>query len=337
MTSSTSPPDVDLLASQDPVGAFLDAHLAGARILLRTSGTAGPPRTVVRSTSSWTTSFGHVSRLTGLSRASRLWVPGPVTGTMNLFALVHAAATGCRVVDGPADASHWVLTPSSLRTALAGRAARRGTTVVVAGDRLDPALGAAAAGAGLDVHHYYGAAELSFVAWGRDATTLRPFPGVTVQARDGALWVRSPYLSDGYVAGSGPFARDGDGFATVGDRGRLLPDGRLVVDGRDDVVITGGATVHVADVEGSLLPAAAGAAVVVGVPHGELGAVVALVVEREEDAVALRSLSRTALDPVARPRAFYRLAPLPLTGAGKIDRRAVVTAVGSGAAQVLSP
>ena len=41
-----------------------------------------------------------------------------------------------------------------------------GTVVVVAGDRLDPALHDEAVRAGLRVHHYYGSAELSFVAWG---------------------------------------------------------------------------------------------------------------------------------------------------------------------------
>jgi acyl-CoA synthetase (AMP-forming)/AMP-acid ligase II len=335
MTSSPSLPDVDLLASDDPVGAFLDAHLAGARVLLRTSGTTGPPRTVVRSTSSWTTSFGHVSRLASITRSSRLWVPGPPTGTMNLFAQVHAAAVGARCVDSPDEATHWVVTPSVLRSSLPS--ARPGVVVVVAGDRLDASLRAAGVSAGLVVHHYYGAAELSFVAWGADASSLRPFPGVAVEPRDGVLWVRSPYVSDGYVEGSGAFVLDASGWATVGDRGRLLSDGTLLVDGRDDVVITGGATVHIADVEGSLLPAASGPAVVVGVPHAELGAVVALVVEREEDAEVLRTLSRSALSPALRPRLFFRLAPLPLAPSGKVDRAAVADAVASGVAEVLVP
>ena len=335
MTPSPSLPDVDLLASDDPVGAFLDAHLAGARVVLRTSGTSGTARAVARTTSSWTTSFGHVSRLAGISRSSRLWVPGPLSGTMNLFTRVHAAALGCPVAESPEAATHWVVTPSVLAASLGS--ASPGTAAIVAGDRLSRALAAEAAAAGITVHHYYGAAELSFVAWGADELSLRPFPGAEVAVRDGVVHVRSPYVADGYAAGSGPFAVDDDGFATVGDRGRLLDDGVLVVEGRDDVVVTGGATVHVADVEGPLLPAASGPAVVVGAPHAGLGAVVALVVEREEDAAALRSLSRTALEPTARPRLFYRLSPLPLTAAGKVDRAAVAAAVAAGSAEVLLP
>ena len=47
----------------------------------------------------------------------------------------------------------------------------------------------------------------------------------------------------------GPFTVDADGFATVGDRGSLA-GGVLTVAGRGaEVVLTGGATVLVADVE----------------------------------------------------------------------------------------
>ena len=48
--------------------------------------------------------------------------------------------------------------------------------VVVAGDRLSPGLADRAASAGHTVHHYYGAAQLSFVAWGRDAGFLAALP-----------------------------------------------------------------------------------------------------------------------------------------------------------------
>ena len=48
--------------------------------------------------------------------------------------------------------------------------------VVVAGDRLAPALADRAEAAGHTVHHYYGAAQLSFVAWGRDADVAAALP-----------------------------------------------------------------------------------------------------------------------------------------------------------------
>ena len=50
--------------------------------------------------------------------------------------------------------------------------------VTVAGDRLTARLRDRARAAGAEVSHYYGAAELSFVAWGQHAGDLRPFPDV---------------------------------------------------------------------------------------------------------------------------------------------------------------
>ena len=76
---------VRLAGTRDPVAAFLDAHQRGVPVALATSGSSALPRTVVRSTDSWTSSFGHVEALTGLDPASRVWVPGPLTSTMNLF------------------------------------------------------------------------------------------------------------------------------------------------------------------------------------------------------------------------------------------------------------
>jgi len=85
------PEIVDVLGSADPRRAFADAHRAGRLIGLTTSGTAGRPRTVVRTTRSWADSFPYVADLLGLGPGSRVWVPGPLTATMNLFAAVHAA------------------------------------------------------------------------------------------------------------------------------------------------------------------------------------------------------------------------------------------------------
>lgn len=273
---------------------------------------------MLRSTASWVASFDHVSRLAGLTSSSRVWVPGPVTASMNLFALVHADHVAARVVTSPDTASHAVLTPFALEAALAD-VDLADRTVVVAGDRLSPALQDRAARAGLDVHHYYGAAELSFVAWGRHAEDLHLFPGVEAEVRDGEIWVRSPYLCTGYVGAPGPLRRDAAGYATVGDRGRLHGD-RLTVDGRAEAVTTGGATVQVADVERELRAVARGEVVVVAVPHGRLGSVVAAVLTDPADHAAAVAASREVLDPAARPRLWHLCEQPPLTSAGKVDR-----------------
>jgi long-chain acyl-CoA synthetase len=320
---------VDLAADDDPVGAFRAAHDAGAPVLLRTSGSRATPRAVVRTTTSWVESFEHVSALAGLSATSTVWVPGPVTSSMNLFALVHADHAGARVVGSPDEASHAVLTPAALEDWLdtgPGAAGPAGRTVVVAGDRLSPALHERARAAGVEVHHYYGAAELSFVAWGRHADDLHVFPGVEAEARDGEIWVRSPYLCAGYAGADGPLRRDPAGFATVGDRGRLDGD-LLAVDGRPDAVTTGGATVQVSDVERELRAVARGEVVVVALPHGRLGSVVAAVLTDAADHAPLVAASRDRLDPAGRPRLWHLCERLPLTAAGKVDRDALLAMV----------
>ena len=186
-----------------------------------------------------------------------------------------------------------------------------GVHVVVAGDRLPRDLADRTRATGAQVSHYYGAAELSFVAWGTHEEDLRPFPAVELQIRDGVLWVRSPYLSDGYDGEVGPFTVAADGFATVGDRGSL--DGGVVtVAGRGaEVVLTGGATVLVADVELELRRAGLPDVVVVGVPHRRLGHVVAAVVEDVAAADRARTAARDTLSPAQRPRLWFHLPQLP--------------------------
>lgn len=316
-----------MLAARDPVRAFLDAHAAGAPVSLRTSGTGGARREVVRTTGSWVSSFPTVSRLTGIGEASRVWVPGPLHGSMNLFAAVHAVSSGAEVVSSPDVATHAHLTPSVLSSALArGELARAGAGlhVVVAGDRLSPQLRARAEEAGMTLSHYYGAAELSFVAWGQDDQSLRPFPGVEVVARDGELWARSPYLCSGYHGAPGPLRRDADGFGCVGDRGSI-EDGFVRVAGRGDLAVTtGGATVLVAEVERVLRPLVAGELVVVGVPHPDLGTVLSAVLTDRSGFPAVRAAARRRLPDTHRPRRWFHLPELPLTEAGKLDRAALV-------------
>ncbi len=337
MPPSAEPP-VDLVACADPVAAFRDADRSGRAVLLRSSGSASSPRPVVRSPGSWTRSFPHVRDLAGIGPASRVLVPGPVASSMNLFARVQAAYAGATVLDrwlADAPPTHVVLTPAGLDRLLTedrdgpGAASLDGLVAVVAGDGLSPGLHGRATGRGMVVHHYYGAAELSFVAWGRHADDLRAFPEVEVEARGGEVWVRSPYLCDARAtsatratraAGAADaFRRDADGFATVGDRGRL-EHGTLRLAGRPDAVTTGGATVLVADVEAALRPHARGDVLVTGLPHAALGRVVAAVLSDPADLDALVRESRTALPAPARPRLWFHLPAPPVTGAGKVDR-----------------
>ncbi len=329
MAPSSEPsllPAVRIVEAADPVTAFLEAHQQGRPVALPTSGSSARPRSVVRSTRSWTASFRPVERLAGLAPLSRVWVPGPLTSTMNLFAAVHARFLGAELVSSPGAATHAVLTPAMLERHLDSLA---GAVAVVAGDGLSPALHARAAGAGIGVCHYYGAAELSFVAWGPHREALRPFPGVEVRIHDGEIVARSPYVCQGYDGGPGPLRRGPDGFATVGDRGRL-DGGVLTVLGRNDAVTTAGATVHLADVEAVLRPEARGDLVVIGAAQERLGAVLSVVLTDPADLVPLRTVARERLAGAERPRWWFHLSSLPLTATGKVDRGRLAELVSAG-------
>jgi acyl-CoA synthetase (AMP-forming)/AMP-acid ligase II len=319
---------VDVLEAADPVEAVLSGYYDGGRISLRTSGTTDRPRSVVRTAASWIDSFPAVSALTGIGPGSQVWLPGPLTSSMNLFAAVHARFTGAEVRPTPAGATHACLTPTALIGALDDGVALGSMHLVVAGDRLPRPLARRAAATGARVSSYYGAAELSFVAWGSDDEDLRAFPDVELDIRDGVIWARSPYLSEGYLSPDGPFASTPDGFATVGDRGALV-DGVLTVTGRGgEAVVTGGATVLVDDVERVLRRASGGDVVVVGVAHPRLGHLVAAVFS-DADALAAARHDRE-LSPAQRPRLWFHLASWPLTAAGKVDRARIAELAGSG-------
>ncbi len=283
---------------------------------------------MLRTAASWAESFPAVTELTGLDDCSRVWVPGPVSSTMNLFAVVHARHAGAALVDDGTQATHAVLTPTALSRLVASGPVPP-MTVVVAGDRLGPALHDRCVDAGLTVHHYYGAAELSFVAWGSHADDLRPFPGVEVLGEDGVLWVRSPFVCEGYDGVAGPFERRPDGFSTVGDLGEVR-DGLVVVRGRPEAVTTGSATVLVADVEAALAGVAGGDVVVLGIPHGELGSVLTAVLSDVTDLTPVRERAREVLTAAARPRLWLSCPDPPLTAAGKVDREALRRAATGG-------
>ncbi len=312
---------MDVSAAADPAAAVLSARERGDLLALRTSGTSGHPRSVVRTTASWFDSFEHVTRLLGMDATSTVWVPGPMSATMNLFTAVHAADLGATAQHSPDGASHAVLTPAALSRALAQEVELSGVHLLVAGDRLGRALHDAALARGAArVSHYYGAAELSFVAWGSHADDLQPFPGVEVDCADGVVWVRSPYVCERYDGPDGPMTRRADGYVTVGDRGGI-EQGLLRVLGRgSDAVVTAGATVLVADVEATLEQVAGHPVAVVGLPHADLGQVLCGVVTDVASVDRLRERARVLLDPAQRPRRWFEVTDLPLTAAGKLDR-----------------
>jgi o-succinylbenzoate---CoA ligase len=155
-----------------------------------------------------------------------------------------------------------------------------------------------------------------------------PLPGVELRFDSETLELRSPSLFSGYVgdASSGVGA---DGFLRTTDRGELGENGELYVRGRtDDVIISGGENVDPLEVEAALLRLpAVKAACVFGVPSARFGQIVSAVLVSSDRTLANPAhLAELLADRLARhklPRRALLVASLPLTLAGKVDRRAV--------------
>lgn len=313
----------------------------GAAWAALTSGTSGTPRVVLRTAASWERSFAAVSGLlteaTEATAAGELiMLPAPAASSLTLFSLAHALGGGPQPVfpgeRGAGEATLFHGTPQALRTVLEEGRLPRLRTALVGGSHLDARLRADAESRGIRVVSYYGAAELSFVAVD-DGRGLRAFPGVEIDVRDGELWARSPYTALGYLGQPGPMRTDG-AWATVGDLA-TVDDEVLTLRGRgDDAILTASATVVPEEVEAGLrtLPGVTDA-VVFGLPAGRIGALVAAMVELDDDAPLptarrLRSLAETRFAPAHRPRVWFA-GRLPRTASGKPARaearRQVVT------------
>lgn len=310
-----------------PVGQFWRAHARGELIGLPTSGTStGAGRVVVRSTASWVDSFDLFARAVGVSGADRIWVPGPLSSTMNLYAACLAEYLGAEwsAVDR-SRASVAQLTPATLRRLLESDPsdAPELRTVIVAGDGLTPRLRDQASAAGLLVHHYYGAAELSLVGLGTCTADLAPFERVEIEERAGVIWVRSPWVCSGYLqqCGDSPLQVDQRGFRSVGDRGHL-DDGRLVIEGRAGAVTTAGQTVTLAPLLARLREQARGEVQLLGLPHQQIGQVLTAVLSDPADLDPLRRWAHRELQGADRPRRWV-VAETRLTPAGKVDLRAL--------------
>ncbi|WIY82199.1 hypothetical protein [Propionimicrobium sp. PCR01-08-3] len=201
-------------------------------------------------------------------------------------------------------------------------------TVLVAGDGLSRQLRDEALEAGLRIEHYYGATELSLVAWGSCLDDLHLFDQVEARIIDGRIWVRSPWVSDGPAPGSpvGPWQASDDGFVSIGDRGSLLGD-RLHIDGRDGSITTGGVTIELTSLAGRLREQARGEVYLVGIPHESLGKVLGCALTRPADVQKLRGWAQANLAPAERPRSWAVIGEPPLTPAGKVDEDKLISLI----------
>ena len=148
----------------------------------------------------------------------------------------------------------------------------------------------------------------------------------------GVLCLRSPHNFDGYLGDPARTEKvlDRDGWIYTGDLAVQDRDGLIFIQGRaDNMFISGGENISPEEIEQALMkhPAVAGA-ICAGVPDPKWGQVpVALVVLHAGRSAAeeeLKAFCRNCLADYKVPKQIRPVAELPLTGAGKLNRHAVV-------------
>lgn len=212
--------------------------------------------------------------------------------------------------------------PLTLRVALVGGAA------------LAQALFDRAAALGWPVCPTYGMSETCAQAtvrrrpapgeW-REGDVGRPLPGVRVRvAAAGTLEIATPARMAGYLG-----QPDAGEWISTRDLGAVGADGVVRVGGRaDDMLVSAGVNVHPLEVE-HRLAACPGVreAGVAGLPDPVWGDVIAAAYEGEAAEAAVDAWCREHLPAARRPRRILRVARLPRTASGKLDRRALATLV----------
>lgn len=313
-----------------------------------TSGSSGAPRRIRRTQGSWTASFAVNARLFVLGPGRRVAVLGALVHSLALYGALEGAHLGAEVhllaglrPDRQATevARRGVdtvyATPAQLRAMLAGMPSAvphlSGLRLVLVGgskldDRLRAALRAAAPGA--EVREFYGAAEASFITLADEGTPPasvgRRYPGVDLAVRGGEVWVKSPYLFEGYASDPGG-AEWRDGWLSVGEMGRL--DGEfLYLDGRKGRMVTvADQNVFPEAVEAFLegLPGVTRAAVL-AVPDADRGHVLRAVCQGDAavEAVVMAAL-RAEFGPMKAPRRIDWREDWPVLPSGKTDLRAL--------------
>lgn len=315
-------------------------------LIIATSGSAGTPKGV-RLPWRAVAAAGRMSARALELRAGDAWLAClplyHVGGAMIVYRCLRTGATAV-VHDGfDQDAvgrdlacrriTHLSLVPPMLARLLdAGvRPAPTLRCVLVGGAALSLPLFRRAVAAGWPVCPTYGMTETcaqATVHWRPAADEWRegdvgaPLPGVRVATDEsGALRIATPARMAGYLGETGSPPQ----WLATNDLGRVDAAGHVHVAGRaDDMLVSAGVNVHPLEVESRLAACpGVGEAGVTGLRDAVWGDVIAAAYEGTIDEAELEGWCREHLPAARRPRRFLRVAALPRTASGKLDRRAL--------------
>ena len=295
---------------------------------VQTSGTTGSARRVVLSREALRAAARAARERVGGDLTWHLALPGRYVA--GLMVQVRSAVAGRRAPVVPTDLEGLAptgdgdaisLVPTQLHRALGDAAVtqrlRAFDLILLGGAPLGAGLRERAGDAGLAVVESYGMSETSGgVVWDG-----KPLPGVWIGLCDGRVSIGGPTLFDGYLDDPAATAEAmEEGTLLTHDRGRW-EGGRLVITGRvDDVVISGGVNVDLAEVRAAAARIDPETAVL-AVPDAEWGTRVVLFAPGG-DLAGWREALAGALPRTWLPRQLVGT-PIPRTPGGKPDREAL--------------
>lgn len=296
--------------------------------VVQTSGTTGTARRVVLSREALRAAARAARERVGGDLTWHLALPGRYVA--GLMVQVRSAVAGRRAPVVPTDLEGLAptgdgdaisLVPTQLHRALGDAAVtqrlRAFDLILLGGAPLGAGLRERARDAGLAVVESYGMSETSGgVVWDG-----KPLPGVWIGLCDGRVSIGGPTLFDGYLDDPAATAETmEEGTLLTHDRGRW-EGGRLVITGRvDDVVISGGVNVDLAEVRAAAARIDPETAVL-AVPDAEWGTRVVLFAPGG-DLAGWREALAGALPRTWLPRQLV-VTSIPRTPGGKPDREAL--------------
>ena len=312
---------------------------ADAAVVVATSGSTGAPKGVVISRAALRASVEATHTWLGGAGDWALALPSHYIAGLMVCARAALGDTRAvpvrsdldnlpEVADSLSERRYISLVPAQLNRALqqgeTTAALASFSTVLVGGGPTDGNLVERALASGIRVVTTYGMSETC----GGCVYDGTPLQGVAVDlSDDGRILIKSSTLFTGYrLRPDLTAAVFTDGRFHTQDRGRW-DAGRLVVLGRlDDVVITGGHKVDLADVEQAVQRWAAHDkthAAVLGMPDPVWGTTIIAVSDSPSSLEDLQSVLRQSLPAHALPRELIHLDQLPWLANGKPDREAL--------------
>jgi long-chain acyl-CoA synthetase len=352
-----APESVEELDEPPPLTAFYTGF---------TSGSTGPPKGFRRDHRSWLESFANDQIECPIDKNDVLMVPGALSHSLFLYALVRGIHAGCTVVFCRRFFTRNVarLITRHQATILYCVPAQIGSLVRSKGAPFGTLRRVFTSGAKWPAHwqnqysrmfpnaelcEFYGASELSFVAIAKASESPpigsvgRAFSGVTIHITDatgksvpagrhGLVGVESKMVFLGYAGGrESPFGASA-GHSTAGDIGYLDDDGYLYLVGRvDRMVVVAGKNVYPEEIENILQAhTAISAAAVIAEPDEKRGQrLVAIINNVSSTVVSRRELvhhCQEFLPPHKVPKMFALCTNWPQTRSGKTDTQTLVMA-----------